>query len=511
MSELPYDIHTYNLNISQAATLDIDLDAYPDILEYNPNTHPRKAKAYPYGKIKDQKTFILKFLWIHGIGRYDITNTRFINSKEHVEVTCHFTNKHDSPHTFKTSPNTIISKNSGCSKCSGKYSWTTSEWIEEATKRWDGEYNYECVEYKGAFDRIYVTHNKCGHRFLVTPDNHMRGRGCPKCKKARPRKFNSTEEYLEEFFKAQGYGKFDVSEVVVKNQATPIRLRCIEHDRWFEAYPYAMLNKTSNWCPMCGSTKKTPEIWREAGDALYGEGYYDYSLLEDNPIGRQKIRCVKHNNIFEKTYTEHIRQKTGCRECYLETSKMSQEEFIRKCEEVHEEKNYDLSLIDYQGWDSKIKVVCPIHGLFERRAQEFGAGRGCPDCSKIGFYNGDVLSEDRYGMNGNFYVCKVTHKETGESCIKVGISIQPEKRYSGSEYKHLDISYIKIYPMSVYDSYNIERMVLKEMKHKKYIPSFDFVGKTECFEIDAFDDIELDSMIEETIENRRNFIINRGY
>ena len=45
--------------------------------------------------------------------------------------------------------------------------------------------------------------------------------------------------------------------------------------------------------------------------------------------------------------------------------KLTQEEFIFKAKEVHSN-NYDYSLVKYESAYVKIKIVCPIHGIFEQ-------------------------------------------------------------------------------------------------------------------------------------------------
>lgn len=73
--------------------------------------------------------------------------------------------------------------------------------------------------------------------------------------------------------------------------------------------------------------------------------------------------------------------KYGCEKCSGK-SKKSQEEFIIESAIVHQGK-YDYSLIDYKGMFEKIKIICKNHGEFEQLPTNHLHGqRGCPKCSK---------------------------------------------------------------------------------------------------------------------------------
>ena len=47
--------------------------------------------------------------------------------------------------------------------------------------------------------------------------------------------------------------------------------------------------------------------------------------------------------------------------------KLSMMSFIEKCNETHHFK-YDYSIAEYINCRSKIKIMCPAHGVFEQRA-----------------------------------------------------------------------------------------------------------------------------------------------
>lgn len=81
-----------------------------------------------------------------------------------------------------------------------------------------------------------------------------------------------------------------------------------------------------------------------------------------------------------------------------------------------------------------------------------------------------------------FYVVKLRGKD--EAFVKVGISVNPEKRL-----KHIPYS-VKIlvkHRMEVNNAYNFESAMIRMLYHKNllYRPIIDFAGRTECFKTAA--------------------------
>ena len=60
--------------------------------------------------------------------------------------------------------------------------------------------------------------------------------------------------------------------------------------------------------------------------------------------------------------------------------KLTQEDYISKCSEIHSNK-YDYSIVEYKGVSKKIKIICKEHGIFEQLSKNHKDGQGCPRCS----------------------------------------------------------------------------------------------------------------------------------
>jgi superfamily II DNA or RNA helicase len=108
---------------------------------------------------------------------------------------------------------------------------------------------------------------------------------------------------------------------------------------------------------------------------------YDYSLVEyvDDKT-KVKIICPEHG-VFEQSPTHH-KQGKGCRVCVGKPI-MTKEEVIKQFTEVHGDK-YDYSLVEYKTMLTKVKIICPEHGVFEQACSQHKNGTNCPKCTKTG-------------------------------------------------------------------------------------------------------------------------------
>lgn len=58
---------------------------------------------------------------------------------------------------------------------------------------------------------------------------------------------------------------------------------------------------------------------------------------------------------------------------------MDNNKLIDKFNAVHNNK-YNYSLVDYINIRTKIKIICPEHGVFEQRVDSHLKGSGCKKC-----------------------------------------------------------------------------------------------------------------------------------
>jgi very-short-patch-repair endonuclease len=97
-----------------------------------------------------------------------------------------------------------------------------------------------------------------------------------------------------------------------------------------------------------------------------------------------KIKCEKHNSIFEQKVYIHLSGSTGCRECYMDKikskNKLGINEFIKRCNLKH--KNYyDYSKVTFVDTKTKVTIICPEHGEFYPTPSNHMNGSKCPNCA----------------------------------------------------------------------------------------------------------------------------------
>ena len=132
---------------------------------------------------------------------------------------------------------------------------------------------------------------------------------------------------------------------------------------------------------------------------------YDYSkVVYKNSTEKVCIICPEHGE-FWQTPAAHVRGNQ-CPECANEKrgirKKWTKEIFIRRAKEVHGDR-YDYSMVEYNGNEEKVCIICPEHGEFwQTPASHIFAKSGCPKCAHRGLTR-DELIEEFKRIHGNKY------------------------------------------------------------------------------------------------------------
>lgn len=133
--------------------------------------------------------------------------------------------------------------------------------------------------------------------------------------------------------------------------------------------------------------KKTLNFIKKA-KAKHGD-LYDYTLVEyAGSKNKVKIICpIEGHGVFEQGAEKHYGRGHGCPKCkgkrLSKHFKTGTEDFIKKAKEKHGN-YYDYSLVEYgENDDDKVKIICPIHDIFEQAPKKHLGGQGCPDCGVI--------------------------------------------------------------------------------------------------------------------------------
>jgi len=198
-----------------------------------------------------------------------------------------------------------------------------------------------------------------------------------------------TEEFVKKA-KMIHEEKYDYSLVEYKNNRTKVKIICPIHGV-FEQTPGSHLR--GRGCIRCGIIKngnnkrKTIKEFIIDAKSIHDDKY-DYSLVEYKNSGTKvKIICPVHG-IFEQRPRDHLSKKCGCPECgTIRTAyhkRLTMEKFIKKAKMIHGDK-YDYSLVVYKNYGTKVKIICPVHGIFKQTPDHHLKGSGCSKC--VGKYN----------------------------------------------------------------------------------------------------------------------------
>src|SRR6056297_2875605 len=192
-------------------------------------------------------------------------------------------------------------------------------------------------------------------------------------------KRRSIDELINIFRKVHG-DKYDYSLVSTTKTKQKVKIICPIHGI-FEQTVSGHLR--GNNCKKCSSSKhsenmtKSKECFIKKAKETH-KNKYDYSLVNYKHSHKKvKIICPIHG-IFEQTPNSHL-QKSGCPECFKQRQTKNIFDFKNISNNVHGSK-YDYSLVDYKTSKQKVKIICPVHGIFEQRPDNHIQGQGCPNC-----------------------------------------------------------------------------------------------------------------------------------
>jgi hypothetical protein len=214
----------------------------------------------------------------------------------------------------------------------------------------------------------------------------------------------NTDEWIEKARAVHG-DKYDYSKVEYRTSKHKVTIVCRLHGD-FRQEPTS--HCSGSGCPVCGGTKKSStEEWIEKARAVHGDKY-DYSKVEYKKRHSEIIIICREHGEFLQLAGNHLKGH-GCAKCAGGPGKgrlplYNTEEWIEKARAVHGDK-YDYSESQYKGNHHKIKIICPVHGSFEKLAiDHVSGGQGCQDCSKSGFKRNQMASLYVLASEGGEYM-----------------------------------------------------------------------------------------------------------
>jgi len=199
--------------------------------------------------------------------------------------------------------------------------YTTKIFITKAKFKHHNFFSYEKVHYINSKNKVTITCLTHGD-FSQTPEAHLQGRGCPKCKatKATIRNLSNTSVFIIKANKTFG-NIFDYHKSCYVNSKTKIEIICSKH----------------------GS------FWQRPATHLQGHGCF--ACMQDN------LKSIK-----------------------LHDTNL----FIKNASIVHNKKwSYDNTV--YIKSNIKTIITCKQHGNFQQTPNNHLNGQGCPKCTRKNF------------------------------------------------------------------------------------------------------------------------------
>ena len=186
---------------------------------------------------------------------FDYSKVDYKDSNNKVIIIC---KKHGEIEIFP--PNHLAY---GCGNCGREHarsfpqSWNNKlkekckrEFMLKANTIHENIYDYSKSVYEDAVSKVIVI-CKIHGEFSISPNNHLRGKGCPACgtECSKLAKLKEFDEYQPEFIKLYG-DKYDYSSVVWEGGSKPITVICKKHGE-FHILPY--LHKVGKECQKCSN------------------------------------------------------------------------------------------------------------------------------------------------------------------------------------------------------------------------------------------------------------------
>ena len=151
---------------------------------------------------------------------------------------------------------------------------------------------------------------------------------------------------------------------------------------------------------------------------------YDYSKVKEftNKKLPVTIICKTHGDFLQSPY-HHLKNQYGCKKCAIQFVAKKKttliENFINKCKLKHDNK-YDYSLVKFKTLKDTVSIICPIHGVFETKANihlKCGCAK-CRDDKLRNNINGLILKANKI-HNNKYDYSKVTNYTNNKQKINI--------------------------------------------------------------------------------------------
>lgn len=284
------------------------------------------------------------------------------------------------------------------------------------------------------------------------------------------------EEYIIRANEIHNFKYKYISLINIKNRKY-FKILCSTHGEFIQRTDIH-LNK--GICPLCTKNGKLTlnHFIKESNRVHFYKYNYSKTIYTNNRT-KVLITCPEHGD-FKQMPQSHL-LGFGCTKCTNNYKVQSKEEFIDKFSKIHNDK-YDYSLVKYgQNNNEKVKIICPIHGIFESTPRNH-LYSGCPKCYIPGYTLEKWINTCNNSKNSTLYIVECYNEL--EKFIKIGLtskSINIRFNSTNIPYNHHIIKEIKTPPDVAWKEEKRLHVLYKAFRYKP-LKSFD--GQFECFTTD---------------------------
>lgn len=269
--------------------------------------------------------------------KFDYSNIiEYESCKKRVPIAC------PSHGVFYQTPDFHL-QGKGCPLCSRERTGKsqrlgTDTFIERAKKVHGDKFIYDKTVYLTQKNKLLITCKIHGD-FSQSPNNHLYGKGCPRCRyDANQKKHQMGLGNFMAFANNRFNNKFDYSGVVYVNCDLPVSIVCPDHGQ-FSQTPYTHLRAVAG-CPKCSAGRSSHE--KEIGEFLTKHGIpfdennrtvlngKEIDFLINNKIGIEVNGIYWHSELSGKNKDYHLDKTVRCNKLGIRLIQIFENEFIDK-------------------------------------------------------------------------------------------------------------------------------------------------------------------------------------
>ena len=219
----------------------------------------------------------------------------------------------------------------------------------------------------------------------------------------------TTEEFIKRSREIHG-DKYNYDKVEYVNNKTKVIITCPVHGDFLQQPRHHLI---SVGCKKCidQSRRTTQEEFIEHSNEIHNNKFSYDKVVYESTHTKVIITCPLHGD-FSQTPAHHL-QGAGCPCCarknLSDNQRYSSKEFIEKARVVHGNM-YDYSEVDYVNSQTKVQIICTVHGVYNQIPASHLQGNGCPHCTGRMGYTFESLSQKILDVhNGNVQLLAGQH------------------------------------------------------------------------------------------------------